>query len=374
LKALLFANTDWYLYNFRLPLAKALRTQGYDVLLLSPPGDYAKLLTQEGFRWTGLPLPKGVNPLSELRALYRLLRVYRAERPDLAHHFTIRCVLYGGFAARSAGVRAIVSSVTGLGHVFTTNSWLNRLLRPLISVVYRYVFARSQVIFQNPDDRRDFLRLALLDEARTHLIRGSGVDTEFFRPGTGLRSDRPPTVLMVARLLREKGVHEFVEAAGIVRKKLPETRFVLAGAADPGNPSSIDPEVIVEWQNRGDVDFLGHKSGIRELIQASDLVVLPSYREGAPRSLIEAAACGLPLVATDVPGCREVVLNEANGLLVPPFDSALLADAIIELLADGERRAAMGKRSRAMACELFSQDRIVRQTMDVYAKVLKGVQ
>jgi glycosyltransferase involved in cell wall biosynthesis len=370
LKALLFANTDWYLYNFRLPLAKALRSGGYDVVLLSPPGDYARLLTEEGFRWIRFPFSRGVNPLTELATLWRLIGLYRRERPDLVHHFTIKCVLYGGIAARWSRAKAIVSSVTGLGHVFITHSWLNRLLRPAVSLVYRFVLGRSQIIFQNPDDRSEFLRLALVEEGRTHLIRGSGVDTEYFRPPADAGRERPATVLMMGRLLREKGVREFVEAAAIVRKQLPGVQFLLAGDSDPGNPSSIAPDVVAEWQRMGDVSFLGHRSDIRELIQAADLAVLPSYREGLPRSLLEAAACGLPLVATDVPGCREIVSNKLNGLLVPPLDSKLLAEAIIELLGDRERREAMGKRSRAMACELFSQDRVVRETMGVYVKAL----
>jgi len=371
LKALLFANTDWYLYNFRLPLAKALRSGGYDVVLLSPPGDYARLLTREGFRWIGFPLSrKGLNPLSELAALWRLVKLYRVERPDLTHHFTIKCVLYGGIAARCSGTRAMVSSVTGLGHVFITDSWLNRVLRPAVSLVYRFVFSRSQIIFQNPDDRSEFLGLALVEDGRSHLIRGSGVDTEYFRPSADARRERPLTVLMVGRLLREKGVREFVESAAIVRKQLPGVQFLLAGDSDPGNPSSIAQDVVAEWQRRGDVSFLGHRPDIRALLQAADLAVLPSYREGMPRSLLEAAACGLPLIATDVPGCREIVSNGVNGLLVPPLDSKLLAQAIIELLGNRERREAMGQRSRAIACDLFSQDRIVRETMGVYVKAL----
>jgi glycosyltransferase involved in cell wall biosynthesis len=372
LKALLFANTDWYLYNFRLPLAKALRSSGYDVVLVSPPGDYAKRLTQEGFRWIGFPFSRGVNPLTELATLWRLIELYRRERPDLVHHFTIKCVLYGGIAARCSHAKGIVSSVTGLGHVFITDSWRNRLLRPMVRVVYRFVFGRSQIIFQNPDDRNDFFRLALAEERRSHLIRGSGVDTEYFRPSTDARRERPLTVLMVGRLLREKGVREFVEAAAIVRKQSPGVQFLLAGDSDPGNPSSIDASTIAEWERRGDVSFLGHRSDIRDLIQAADLAVLPSYREGMPRSLLEAAACGLPLVATDVPGCREIVSNGINGLLVPPLDSNLLAYAVIRLLGNRERREAMGKRSRAMACDLFSQDRVVRETMDVYVKAVNS--
>lgn len=371
MKALLFANTDWYLYNFRLPLARALRSQGYDVVLLSPPGEYSKLLVRDGFRWIGFSLSrKGANPLSELITLWRLIRLYRAERPGIAHHFTIKCVLYGGIAARSARVRAIISSVTGLGHIFVTDSLRNRLLRPLVSMVYRYVLARSQVIFQNPDDRADFVRLALVEESRTCLIRGSGVDTEFFRPAAGSNKEGPPTVLMVARLLGEKGIREYVEAATIVRKRSPQVRFLIAGDSDPGNPSSIDERLIAEWRRQEDVTFLGYRSDVRDLTWSADLAVLPSYREGMPKSLLESAACGLPLVATDVPGCRELVVQNVNGLLVPPRDSKRLAEAIVQLLENRERREAMGKRSREMVCELFSLDRVVRETMQLYAKAL----
>jgi glycosyltransferase involved in cell wall biosynthesis len=373
LKALLFANTDWYLYNFRLPLAKALRSEGYEVVLLSPPGDYAGPLMREGFRWIAFPFSrKGVNPISELVTLWRLVRLYRSEQPDLVHHFTIKCVLYGGIAARWSRARAIVSAVTGLGHVFTTDSWRNRLLRPLVSLIYRLVFSRSQIVFQNPDDRSDFLRLTLVRENQAHLIRGSGADIDYFSPRVTRQAGRPLTVLMVGRLLQEKGVREFVEAAEIVRGRMPDVCFLLAGGPDPGNPSSIDPAAIAVWQQKGHVTFLGHREGIRDLLRDADLAVLPSYREGAPLSLIEAAACGLPLVATDVPGCREVVFNKVNGLLVPPRDSQGLADAILELLLDGERRLAMGEQSRRLACHLFSQDRVIRETMNVYAKALIG--
>ena len=372
MKAILFANTDWYLYNFRLPLAKALRAQGYEVILVSPPGNYDKLLTKEGFRWVRFAFSrKGANPVTELITLWRLTKIYRAERPDLAHHFTIKCVLYGGIASRCAGVRAVICSVTGLGHVFTTNSLRNRLIRPVLLLVYRYVFTRSQIVFQNPDDRDDFLRLGLAEAGRSHLICGSGVDTDYYRPST-VRSTGAPKVLMVSRLLQEKGVREFVEAAQIVHKKLPGVQFLIAGDSDPGNPSSISPETIARWQRDGNVSFLGHRTDVRDLTQSADIAVLPSYREGMPRSLLEAASCGLPMVASDVPGCREIVQDKLSGLLVPPRDPIRLAEAIAELLGDRERREEMGKRSREMVCELFSQERVIRETMDVYSKALGG--
>lgn len=374
MKALLFANTDWYLFNFRLPLAKALRGRGWEVVLVSPPGEYGPRLEREGFRWIGFDFSrKGTNPLGEFATLKRLVALYRRERPHLAHHFTIKCVLYGGIAARVAGVEKTVNAVTGMGHVFTTHSPRNRLLRPLIRAMYRGVLNHSLVIFQNPDDRDEFLRLGLVDAARARLIRGSGVDTTRFVPreaSVAQHEGRPDaaalTVLMVARLLKEKGVREYVEAATLVREAFPATRFRLAGDPDPGNPSSVAPEALAAWRAEGAVEFLGHREDMEALLAATDVAVLPSYREGTPRSLLEAAAAGLPLVATDVPGCREVVRHEDNGLLVKAADSKSLAQAIITLLRDPSLRETMGRRSRARAEAEFSEASVIAATLAVY--------
>jgi glycosyltransferase involved in cell wall biosynthesis len=369
-KALLFANTDWYLYNFRLPLAKALRARGWEVVLVSPPGEYGPRLEREGFRWIAFDFSrKGTNPFGELVTLYRLIRLYRREKPDLAHHFTIKCVIYGGLAARMAGARATVNAVTGMGHVFTTHSLRNRMLRPLIGLMYRSVLNHSLVIFQNPDDRAAFLELGLIRENRTRLIRGSGVNTARFTPSSRGETDAPQ-VLMVGRLLKEKGVTEYVDAAEIVRAAIPGACLKLAGDPDPGNPSSVTPEQLASWKAKGTVEFLGHRDDMEALLAASHLAVLPSYREGTPRSLLEAAAAGLPLVATDVPGCREVVRHGHNGLLVPASDSKSLAQAIITLLRDPALRARMGSASRVMAETEFSEDRVIADTLAVYDEAL----
>lgn len=373
MKALLFANTDWYLFNFRLPLAKALRACGWDVVLVSPPGDYGPRLQQEGFRWIGFDFSrKGTNPLGELATLWRLIRLYRREQPRLAHHFTIKCVIYGGLAARFARVAGVVSAVTGMGHVFTTHSLRNRLLRPIIGLMYRSVLNHSLVIFQNPDDRAEFLRLGLIDAARARLIRGSGVNTTRFSPPAAREQSRALRVLMVARLLKEKGVQEFVAAAEEVRAAVPGTRLQLAGDPDPGNPSSITPDQLAAWKTAGTVEFLGHREDMEALLAAADIAVLPSYREGTPRSLLEAAACGLPLVATDVPGCREVVRPGENGLLIPAADSKSLAQAIITLLRDPALRVRMGRQSRTMAETEFSEERVIAATLAVYDETLQS--
>lgn len=369
MKALLFANTGWYLWNFRLPLARALRSRGWEVLLVSPPGEHAERLQAAGFRWRPFDFSRrGVNPFAELATVSRLAQLYREEKPDLAHHFTIKCVLYGGLAARRAGVRAVVSSVTGMGHLFTTPGWRATLLQPVVRALYRHVLAGSQVIFQNPDDRAQFDSSGALGTPRgVHLIRGSGVDTTRFTPADPPPPEPPVAVLLVARLLREKGIEEFVTAARALAARGAPVRCLVAGDPDPGNPSSHDAADIARWQRESPVEFLGHVEDMPALLRTVHVACLPSWREGTPRSLLEAGACALPLVATDVPGCREVVRNGDNGVLLPVRDPGALATALADLAADPARRRALGRRAREVVCSEFSESLVVEKTFEVYA-------
>jgi len=367
LKIALFANTEWYLFNFRLPLAKALAKAGHEVVLISPPGPYGEKLVAAGFRWIAFPLNRaGTNPLGELRTLIRLVKLYRRERFDLVHHFTIKCVIYGGIAARLCGAGS-VAAITGLGHVFTTYSLKNRFLRYALRPLYWSALGQAQVIFQNPDDMSAFLALGLVAERQCHLIRGSGVHTSRFAPNEhGAEATQRVRVLMVGRLLQEKGVAEYVDAAALVKQQFPTADFALAGEPDPGNPSSISNVTLDQWRKKGDVTLLGQRDDMPALLAETDICVLPSYREGTPRSLLEAAACGLPLVATDVPGCREICRAGENGLLVPVRDAAALAAAIQRLIESPPLRAAMGKRSREIAVGEFSEASVIAETLKVY--------
>lgn len=365
-KILLFANSDWYLYNFRLALAQAARAQGHEVVLLSPPGAYVPRLEQAGFRWVEARLSRrSLNPLGELAAIWRLVRLYRQEKPDLVHHFTVKCVLYGSVAARLAGVAAVVNAVTGLGHVFSASGPAMRLLRPWVTLFYRLALRGTQVVFQNPDDRAAFLAPGLTTSAASHLIRGSGVDVQHFCPQP--HAGKNKAVLLASRLLWAKGVGEYVAAARRVRSQLPEVKFLIAGVPDPDNPGSIPPEVIARWKKQGDVILLGQREDMAELMGQVDVLVLPSYYgEGVPRCLIEGAASGLALVASDMPGCREVVKDGVNGLLVPPRDGERLAEAVLALLRDDKLRAAMGEKSREIACAGFSAQQVIDETLQVY--------
>ena len=374
-KILLFANTDWYLYNFRHSLAERLRAEGWQVVLISPPGEYGAKLEALGFRWIPFDFaPGGTNPLIELGVLRRLIALYRAERPDLVHHFTIKCVLYGSLAARLVGGIPIVNAVTGLGHIFIDPGLKARLLRPLVKGLYRFVLgaARSRVIFQNDEDRNFFTACGLVEPKRTRLIRGSGVDCSRFSP-LPHPDDNPPAavkILFASRLLREKGIAELLAAARILRRNNVDAEFLLAGDIYPGNPSSLTASELAAIKEEGIVTCLGHVDDMQPLLAQADIVVLPSYREGTPRILIEAAAMAIPIVATDIAGCRGLVQDGINGLLVPVKDAAALAAALQRLLADQKLRQAMGLAGRRIVTAEFDEKIVIEKTLAIYREIL----
>lgn len=380
MKVLLFANTEWYLYNFRLSLALALRDAGHEVILVSPPGPYGCRLTGAGLRWVAAPMDRrSLQPLRELALLLWLRRLLLAERPDLVHGFTIKCAVYGSLAAlmvgRSGYSCARVNAVAGMGYVFTSHDLKARLLRPVVRGLMRLSLGGStaRLIVQNPDDAAFFIRATLVDPQRIRVIPGSGVDCSRFTPrlshaakatGRGLR------ILMAARLLWDKGVAEFVEAAGLVRQQVPSVQFLLAGDSDPGNPAAIPEADVRRWVENGVIEWLGHVDNMPELLRSVDVAVLPSYREGLPKGLIEAAACGLPLVTTDAPGCREVVTDGVNGFLIPVKDGNSLARAITQLCKDDLLRQRFGIAARTKALAKFDERIVIDSTIDVYHELV----
>lgn len=370
MKIVLFANTTWYLYNFKRSLALALVAAGHDVLLLSPPGRYSGKLGALGLRWQAVSMKRtSIEPLREFRLLVQLARLFRRERPDLVHGFTIKCAVYGSLAARLAGIDARINSVAGLGYVFISSSAKANLLRPLVRMLMRVAFsgARARLILQNPDDVAVFYRAGLVRAAHTRLIPGSGVDCSRFKPrAPRVEAARSLRVLLASRLLWDKGVAEYVDAARQLRAEGREIDFLLAGEPDSGNPASVPEATLAAWASEGLVTALGHVDDMPGLLATVDMVVLPSYREGLPKSLIEAAACALPLVATDVPGCRSVVAHERDGLLVPARDSAALAAAIARLQDDPALARRLGGAARAKALREFDERVVIRDTMAVY--------
>ena len=374
MKVLLFANTDWYLYNFRLGLAKFLRDNGFEVVMISPQGPYGPRLVAEGFRWIPLQMDRrSLNPWRELRLIAQIASILRAEKPALVHNFTIKCVVYGSLAARWAGVQARVNAVTGLGYVFIGQDFRARLLRPIVGALLKLAFngIAARLIVQNQDDSAAFVDAGLVLKDFVRLIKGSGVDTSRFYPRLEARPAGSLRVLLASRLLWDKGIGEYVEAARQIKRQGLAVEFLLAGDIDSGNPASVSADDVESWRAAGIVRPLGHVEDMAVLLSDIDVMVLPSsYGEGVPRSLIEAAACGLPIITTDAPGCREIVEEGVNGYLVPVRDAHALADAIRRLYANPALRQSMGQAGREKVLKEFDERIVFEKTLAVYRELL----
>jgi glycosyltransferase involved in cell wall biosynthesis len=375
-KVVLFANTDWYLYNFRLSLARKLRDEGFEVILLSPDGEYGSKLQELGFRWRPIPMDRrSLNPLRELALVMWLARFLSRERPDIVHGFTIKSAVYGSFASKLAGVPARVNAVAGMGYVFTSRDLKARLLRPVVRRVMRSALngRGSALVLQNPDDVALFEHAGIVDPSSIRLIKGSGVNLARFtvRPDTETDVQRPLRILLAARLLWDKGIAEYIDAARALRLESRSVKFLLAGLPDEGNPASVDRTVVESWVKEELVEWLGHVSDMPKLLSEIDVMVLPSYREGLPKALIEAAACGLPLITTNAPGCREVVSKTGvDGLAVPVRDSGALTDAIRLLDDDRALARRLGLAAREKALKEFDERIVIEKTLAVYRELM----
>ena len=373
MKIVLFANTEWYLWNFRRSLALALRDAGHEVLLISPDGPCGEKLRELGLRWQPLPMDRrSLNPLREARLLLHLVRLFRNERPALVHGFTIKCAVYGSLAARLARVPARVNAVAGMGYVFISDSPKARILRPLVRTLLKLALGgrNARLILQNPDDVALFARAGLVNPSQVRLIPGSGVDCSRFQPDPDRQSGHRLRVLLPARLLWDKGLAEYMQAARLLHAEGRPIDFVLAGDPDPGNPAAVPEADVREWVGQGLVQWLGHVDDMPGLLCSVDIVALPSYREGLPKGLIEAAASGCALVTTDVPGCREVVTHDVDGLLVPVRDGDALAKAIARLQDEPALRARLADAGRRKALEQFDERIVIRNTLAVYDELM----
>ena len=375
-KALIVVSEDWYFISHRLELAQYLQRGGWDVRVVTHvnrPEDAAKI-TAAGLGLTPLPLERGrLFAVSDLRYLWRLIRLYRAERPDVVHHVAMKPVLYGSLAALAVPRAGVVNAVAGLGYLFTHRGVRVRMVRTLVMFFFRLLLgrARTRVILQNAEDFAIFRSQVGVPVANLRLIPGSGVDVAKYRVVQHGPRERP-VVVMVARLLRDKGVFELVEAARILRREGVAVRVQLVGRIDEKNPNSLTPAEAEALPADGAVEWLGRREDIAAIYAQADIAVLPSYREGLPKSLLEAAASGLPIVATDTPGCRGVVSDGVNGLLIPVGDGVSLAAAMRELLSNPELRRNMGARSRERAEREFGQEIVFGKTAAIYSELAQG--
>lgn len=351
-KLLLVANTSWYLWNFRHRLAGNLGSGGCEIVFAAPPDDYSKRLDAIG-RFVPFAMDrKGRNPFAELATIARAVRLVRAVRPHALLTWTPKPNIYGALAARVTGT-PVVPNVAGLGFVFIGGGWLARVA----GLLYRIAFRKCPVVFfQNGHDRDQFVAAGWVREGAARVLPGSGVDLARFRPQP-LRQATDFVFLFVGRLLADKGLRELVEAVRSLRRSDARVRLRIAGFVDPGNPAAIREGEVRGWQDEGVAEYLGPTDEPEKLITAADCVVLPSYREGMPRVLLEAAACARPVITTDAPGCRDAVIDGETGFLCRPRNVESLADGMRKLLAlPPAEREAMGRAGRAYMERSFSEE------------------
>ncbi|MCE8519206.1 glycosyltransferase family 4 protein [Ruegeria pomeroyi] len=358
---LMTVNAAWNIWNFRKPVVQALLARGHRVTVLAPPDDFVGPLEKLGCAVVPLEMnAKGLNPVDEFRLLRRFKRLFETAQPDVILSYTIKNNVFGALAAKSLAI-PFLPNVSGLGTGFLSGGALQFIVEQL----YRRAFRTLPVVFfQNEDDRGLFTARGLVTPRQARLLPGSGIDLEQFGAAE-LPRDAAPVFLLIARLLRDKGVVEFVEAARRIRAERPGIRFQLLGAAGSANRTAISEDTVQGWVDEGVVEYLGTTSDVRPVIAASSCVVLPSYREGAPRTLIEAAAMARPLIATDVPGCRAVVDHDRTGFLCKVRDAESLADAMRRFLdLTAAEQAGMGRNGRAKMEREFDQALVVQTYLD----------
>jgi len=370
-KVVIASNTAWNLFNFRSGLIRAFVDAGYDVVAIAPPDEYAERLAELGCRFVPLSMDnKGTNPGRDLLLFWRFIQLFRRERPVAFLGYTVKPNIYGSLAANLFGVH-VINNISGLGAVFIKNGLLARLVR----ILYRVALSRSdRVYFQNDDDRRMFIADGLVRESVSDLLPGSGIDLDKFSP-VAVRNTAPIRFLLIARMLYDKGVGEYVEAARILQQRGVHAEFCLLGFLDVQNPAAISRAEMDRWVAEGIVQYLGASDNVREEIALADCVVLPSYREGTPRTLLEAAAMARPIVTTNAVGCREVVDDGVNGFLCRVKDAFDLAEKLTQIIAlsPGEREA-MGLRGREKVVREFDEKIVINKYLGAIQMILERKQ
>ena len=367
MRIVFLSHVDFNLYLFRLPIMKAMVEAGWEVYALCPEGEYSKRFQDDGIMHVPYKIDRSsLNPFKEITTIRNIAKVLREINPEILHTFTVKPNIYGTIAGKLAGTKKIYCSITGLGSFFIEKSLQAMIVRGIITSLYRIIFKMADgVVFQNSDDLTLFIEKNIVSREKTYLIKGSGIDTGLWE-GKKHSAHAGKTVLFIGRLLIHKGIREFIQAARSVKEKVPETRFVVAGDYDRGNPFNLEKETMDNAIKEGTVTFLGWQSDVRPLYEMSDIFVLPSYREGMPRTAIEAASMSLPIVTTDTVGCREVVDDGVNGFLVPVGDHVLLAAKILTLLNDDKLYEKMAQKSREKAVAEFDIQTIVAQHLSLY--------
>lgn len=356
------ANTSWNILNFRKGLINAIKEAGHEVVIIAPKDEHSSELESLNYQIVyvkGLSR-KGTNPLKDLLLVFELAKIYNRLQLDIVLQYTIKPNIYGSLAGLLTGTKTI-STVTGLGYVFLNKGASSTIAKLLYKIAFKFTHL---VFFQNSDDKALFENEGLVSSEKSRLVHGSGIDTTFYHPD--YKSPLPgfadkTTFLMIARLLKDKGVYEYISASEKLKKKYPDTNFLLLGDQDSGNPAAVDEKDIQKWKSENIVELLGFKKNTRDYIANADVVVLPSYREGIPRVILEAFAMAKPCITTDAPGCKHTVDNGINGLICKVADAEDLYQKMEDfLLLSEERKTEMGKSARQKAVNIYSIDIIVK--------------
>lgn len=373
---LFFVTVDWFFCSHFLQRAIAAKNAGYDVVVLTAVDKHLQTMLDAGLRVVPMSIDRrSVNPFAALSTLRAIIAVYRAERPDIVHHIALKPILLGTLAARIVGIKKVMNAVVGGGYLLASSHWVVRIVLPLFHGVLRLLLnpPGSKVVFENGDDIASFVasRFVRLDDCV--LIQGAGVDPLAYRLSSQEQS--PPTVVLAARLLWDKGVGVFVEAARKLKASGVNARFVIVGSSDPGNRASIDEATMEAWRHEGAVELWGYRTDMPQILEAASIACLPShYREGLPKFLLEGMAAGLPCVTTDAPGCREAIRHGDNGLLIPLRDVDALVSALRSLIESKSLRKRMGARGRERLEQEFSSEIVVQKTLSLYETMLQDTQ
>ena len=366
MKIAFIINKSWNIYNFRLSLIKALQDLGHEIIAIAPKDGYSQKLQIQGCKFIPINVAsRGLNPIDDLLLYFKLVKIFKTEKPDVILTYTIKPNIYGAFAARRVGI-PIICNVTGLGTVFIRQNPIYKIAH----LLYRMAFSYPQkVYFQNDDDYSLFILLGLVNESKAEIVPGSGVNLKKFVP-EDKKIKEPRIFLLVSRILKDKGILEFIEAIRTLRKKNINAEFQLLGMIEDQSHAGISEEMIVQWVNEGLIKYLGFTDHTVPYYQNADCVVLPSYREGMPKSLLEAMGCGKPIITTNVPGCRDLVENGLNGFLCEPKNSESLANAIESICnLDVETLKKMGKLSREMAYKTYDEQFVISK----YIQTIKEI-
>lgn len=364
-------NTTWNIYNFRLGLLRSLQEDGYRIVLIAPTDEYVEKLECFGFEHYNITINnKGTNPIEDSKLIFAFYKLYKAIKPDILLHYTIKPNIYGTIAAKFLNI-PVIANISGLGTVFLNEKMSSKLARLLYKFTLRIP---KHIFFQNLDDRKLFLDLALVNKNVSSVLPGSGINTEKFAPIKRISKFSPTSFLFIARLVRDKGLIEYVSAARLLKDKYPDVHFLVLGSFYPGNPTAILPTEMAKWEDEGIIEYLGASDDVALVIDSVDCVVLPSYREGLSRVLLEAASMAKPIVTTDVPGCRDLVDNGVNGFLCKskdPVDLALQIERMI--LLSPSKRVEMGEKGRKKVIKGFDESIVVERYKALIFEILNDL-